>query len=275
MPAIVISMSNLKGGVGKSSTTLHLAGTLAREGSRVAVIDADPQASLTQGFFGPDETRAIPRHRTIAAYFADGLTPAASEIVHAVDEHAGIYLLAGSRHLASFNVPDPHLAPMDQQRALVPFVQDLREEMDFILIDTAPTLSLCTWAALTASDGVVVPLQAEDFGSQGIADVLDSIEAIQAQSNPGLRLLGYLLTMFNPKLAIHQTYEATLRRVYGDQVFTATIPIATHFKEAVASRRSIAKYKPTSVAAKSIKAFADELRERAFFTVKNHSRGAA
>ena len=108
MPAIVISMSNLKGGVGKSSTTLHLAGTLAKEGSRVAVIDADPQASLTQGFFGPDETRALPRHRTIAAYFADGLTPAASEVVYKVNEHAGIFLLAGSRHLASFNVPDPH-----------------------------------------------------------------------------------------------------------------------------------------------------------------------
>src|SRR5207248_2334478 len=139
---------------------------------------------------------------------------------------------------------------------------------DFVLIDTAPTLSLCTWAAMTASHGVVVPLQAEDFGSQGIAYVLDALEAIQEKANPELRLLGFLLTMFNPRLAIHQAYAASLEATYGDQVFETRIPIATDYKEAVSLRRPVVFHKPKGAASKAIKAFSGELQKRAHYTVQ-------
>ena len=267
MPAFTVSMSNLKGGVGKSSTTFHLAGSLAKDGYRVLTIDADPQASLTQGFFGPVAMKDRPRRETIAALFGDGLIRPSSSLIAATDFDR-VHILPGSPHLTNHNVPDPGRSPRDQQRALIPFVRDVARDFDFILIDTPPTLSLCTWAALAASDGVVVPLQAEDFGSQGIANVLDSIEAIQEKANPQLRLTGYLLTMFNPRLAIHQTYETTLRQLYGEDVFRTTIPMATDFKEAVALRRPVAAHKPRGAGAKSIKAFADELRNRARYTVQ-------
>jgi chromosome partitioning protein len=267
MPAFTVSMSNLKGGVGKSSTTFHLAGTLAKDGHRVLTIDADPQASLTQGFFGPVAMRELPRRETIAALFGDGLVRSNSSLIAPTDFDR-VFILPGSHHLTNHNVPDPGRSPRDQQRALIPFIRDVAGDFDFILIDTPPTLSLCTWAALAASDGVVVPLQAEDFGSQGIANVLDSIEAIQEKANPELRLTGYLLTMFNPRLAIHQTYETTLRQLYGDDVFRSTIPISTDFKEAVACRRPVVAHKPRGSASKSMKAFADELKNRAHYTVQ-------
>lgn len=267
MPAHVVTLCNLKGGVGKTSTTFHLGGTLAREGRRVLLIDADPQASLTQGFLGPDTVRALPAHETIAGLFGDGLPPVPSEIIRPTG-FPGLEIIPGSPHLARYNVPEPWLAPGEYQAALHDLAGDVRDGFDLILIDSPPTLSLCSWAALTASDYLVVPLQAEDFGSQGIASILDFVEAVQAGPNPGLNLAGYLLTMFNPRLAIHKAYEEMLRQLYGPAVFATTIPLATDFKEAVAVRKPIVAHKPRGASAKSIKALADELAARVSCTVQ-------
>ena len=228
----------------------------------------DPQASLTQAFIGPDAMRALSARQSIASLFGDDLAPAPSQLIRA-SSFPGISIVPGSVHLTSFNVPDPHRAPRDQQRAIAAFVAEARDGFDYILIDCPPNLHLCSWAALVASDSIVVPLQAEDFGSQGIASVLDSIEAVQAKANPRLRLLGYLLTMFNPRLAIHKAYEGTLRDLYGEQVFRTTIPYATDMKEAIALRKPIVAHKPRGASAKAIKALAGEIAERSSFTVQD------
>jgi len=272
MPAFTVTALNQKGGVGKSSTTFHLAGTLASQGRRVLLLDMDPQASLTQAFIGPDAMRALSARRSIASLFGDELAPSPDELIRSTP-FPGISLVPGSIHLTSFNVPDPHKSPRDQQRALASLVGEVRDRFDFILIDVPPNLHLCSWAALVASDSIVVPLQAEDFGSQGIASVLDSVEAVQSRANPQLRLLGYLLTMFNPRLAIHKAYEGTLRDLYGDLVFRTTIPYAADLKEAVSIRVPIVAHKPKGASAKAIKALAEELIERASFRVKEAGPG--
>jgi chromosome partitioning protein len=278
MPAKVITLCNLKGGVGKTSTTFHLGGTLAQSGHRVCLLDMDPQASLTQGFFGPDAVRSMSVHETIAGLFGDGLPHAASELIRSTG-FPGLDIIPGSPALARYNVPEPWLAPGEFQAAIADLVPDLREGYDYVLIDSPPTLSLCSWAALVASDHLVVPLQAEDFGSQGIASILDFVDAVLAGPNPNLNLAGYLLTMFNPRLAIHKAYETMLRQLYGDAVFTVTIPIGTDFKEAVAVRKPIVAHKPRGASAKSIKALADELAARVNCTVQdevsNNPREAA
>ena len=278
MPAKVITLCNLKGGVGKTSTTFHLGGTLAQSGHRVCLLDMDPQASLTQGFFGPDAVRSMSVHETIAGLFGDGLPPAASELIRPTG-FPGLDIIPGSPVLARYNVPEPWLASAEFQAAIADLVPDLREGYDYVLIDSPPTLSLCSWAALVASDHLVVPLQAEDFGSQGIASILDFVDAVLAGPNPNLNLAGYLLTMFNPRLAIHKAYETMLRQLYGDAVFTVTIPIGTDFKEAVAVRKPIVAHKPRGASAKSIKTLADELAARVTCTVQdevsNNPREAA
>src|SRR5262249_30292235 len=116
--------------------------------------------------------------------------------------------------------------------------------------------------AMTASTHVVVPLQPEDFGSQGLAPVQEAIAAVQAGPNPALVLAGYLLTMVDKRLTVHATYEAMLRELYGNAVFQAVIPPAKDFVEAVAERQPVAYYKAKSPATRAVQDVADELLAR-------------
>ncbi len=268
MAASTVALCNLKGGVGKTSTTFHLAGTMAKDGLRVLLFDVDPQASLTQGFFGPDAMRALPREATIASLFGDGLVPDPADLIKPTG-FDGVSIVPGSGFLTRHNVPEPWLCDRDQQLSLREFTRDVQDHFDVILYDCPPNLHLCAWAALTAADHLVVPLQAEDFGSQGIAAILECVEAVQAGPNPGLHLAGYVLTMFNPRLAIHKAYESMLRQLYGDQVMETTIPIGADFKEAVAIRKPIIAHKPRGSSARSIKALAGELLARTSYTVQD------
>ena len=130
------------------------------------------------------------------------------------------------------------------------------------MIDCPPNLHLASWASLVASDALIVPLQPEDFGAQGIADVQESIDRVVAGPNPGLKLLGFLITMSNNRLAVHKGFEQLLRTLYGAAVFTTTIPISTDFKESIVQRKPVALYKPRGAAAKVMKALAEEIAAR-------------
>jgi chromosome partitioning protein len=156
----------------------------------------------------------------------------------------------------------PHEVDWPTQVSLREFLSNIRDRYDLVLIDVPPNLHLCSWAALVASDALAVPLQPEDFGAQGIADVRESVERVQAGPNPGLRLLGYIVTMHAPRRAVHQVYVARLREIYGDAVFGAMVPESVDFVEAIAQRKPIAAYKPKGAAAKAIKALADEMLAR-------------
>ncbi|WP_152054293.1 ParA family protein [Tautonia marina] len=274
MPAATICFLNQKGGVGKTSSVYHLGGTLARDGARVLCLDMDPQASLTQGFFGPDAMRARPAHETIAGLFGDGIIPAAEDLI-VPTAFERLAIVPGSVHLTRHNVPEPWDAPDDQQRALAEFVSEAADRFDWILIDCPPNLHLCAWASLAASDHIVVPLQAEDFGSQGVAAILDCIDAMRTEVNPTLNLLGFLITMFSARTAIHRAYESMLRELYGSDVLETTIPHAIDFKEAIAQRKPVPYSKPRGASAKALKALAEELKLRMSYTVQNADPGEA
>jgi chromosome partitioning protein len=255
-----ISLLNQKGGVGKTSTCHHLAGTLAKAGRRVLLIDNDPQASLSQGFWGPEETRRISRSESVAALYDDALAPIPEVLIRPTG-FDGVAIVPGSRHLTPFNMLPPERWP-DSERGIREFLAEVRDDFDLTLIDCPPNLHLCSWAALVASDFLIVPLAPEDYGAQGIIDVQESVALVQAGPNPALRLLGYLITMHDKRLGIHTAYETLLRELYGPDVFACPFPLAKDFKEAVASRLPISHYKPKSAAAKAAKAVADELLER-------------
>jgi chromosome partitioning protein len=256
---ITISLMNQKGGVGKTSCTHHLAGTLSATGRRVLLLDNDPQASLSRGFFGPDAVDSIDPSETVAALYA-GHRPFAWQVVRPTGV-GGINLVPGSKAATLHNVPGPEWAPVEEQECIRDFLADVSGDYDICLIDCPPNLHLCSWSALVASDFLVVPLQPEDYGSQGIRAVSESVDLVRSGPNPSLVLLGYLLTMV-AREAIHRAYEDSLREAHGGDVFAAVVPRAPLFKEAIASRRPIAQYKPKSAPARAIAAVADELLSR-------------
>jgi chromosome partitioning protein len=256
----IISFVNRKGGVGKTSTVHHLAGPLSRKGLRVLLVDADPQSSLTQGLLGPEALRGLDPRETIAALFDDAGGPPPTDLVRPAGL-PGIDLLAGSERMFDHNLPRPWEAgPL--QFALRDALSELDTAYDLVLIDCPPHIQLVAWAALVASHGVVVPLQAEDYGAQGLVSILDIIEQVRVVANPGIALIGFLVTMFNKALSVHVTYELNLRALYGDDAFAVTIPLAKDFKEAVTLRKTVSAYKPRSAAARAVDTLADELLAR-------------
>jgi chromosome partitioning protein len=271
---ITITFLNQKGGVGKTSSCFHLAGALAKGGRRVLLLDNDPQASLTQGFFGPEATRAISPAETIAALYEPGAEPPPEQLIRPTG-FDGISLIPSSIALTRFNkFHDEEWA--DSQDGIRSLAAVVVGDFDLALVDCPPNLHLCSWAALVGSDRIVVPLQAEDFGSQGLMPVVEAIEAVQAGPNSGLGLAGFLLTMFDKRLSVHVTYEMMLRELYSADVFAAVVPRAKDFVEAVAARTPVGFYKPKSAAAKAVAAVADELLERVGLVAPGREeRGAA
>ena len=254
-----IAAINLKGGVGKTSTTHHLAGALAPKGLRILAVDNDPQASLSRGFFGPDAVDAMEPEGTILSVYA-GNRPFPEQVILPTGI-PGVDLLPGSRAASVFNTPAPEWADPEQQECLRSFLAQVGADYDYCLIDCPPNLALCSYAALAASDFLVVPLQPEEYGSQGIRDVAMLVDLVREGPNPGLDMLGYLLTMV-AREAIQQAVEATLRDVHGDLVFAAVVPRSPAYKEAISFRKPIHNYKPKGEPARKMMAVADELIAR-------------
>ena len=197
-----IAFLNKKGGVGKTSTVHHLAGTLARRGLRCLLVDADPQASLTQGLLGPEVAEELDPRETIAAIFDEsGAIPARSLVRPTAFN--GLSLLPGSEAAEQYNDPNPWGSGM-RQFVLRDAIAEASDGFDLVLIDCPPHIQLWAWSALVAAQGVVVPLQAEDYGAQGMKAIRRSIARVRADANASLVLVGYLVTMWNKALSVHR-----------------------------------------------------------------------
>ncbi len=256
----VISSIALKGGVGKTTLTHHLAGVLALAGKRILLLDNDAQGSLSSGIFGPTAVESMDPSGTIAALYG-GLDPLPEQVIRATGID-GMDIVAGSMAAARFNVPEPHLAPVDVQLCVRNFLDEVRGSYDLILIDNPPNLNAASWAALIASDHVLVPVIPEDYGAASLSPVFESIALVRSAPNPTLNLLGMVLSMVQPRLTVHQLYEASLREQHGRGVLEARIPLATDIKEAISQRRPISHYKPKGASTKAFKALAEELISR-------------
>lgn len=259
-PTITVAFLNRKGGVGKTSTCHHLGGVYAEQGRKVLLVDADPQASLTQGLLGAKTALSLPPERTIASLFHEHREPDPGDFIHPT-RFPNLYLAAASTALNQFNLPGPENYPQ-QNGALALFLAAAARAFDVILIDCPPNLNLCSWTALLAVRGVVIPVVPEDYGAQGIIHVNELITRARG-TNPRLKLLGYLLTMVNPRLAIHRAYRETLATEYAEAVFRTHVPLLTAYKEAIAMQTPVTLYKPTSPAADAIRMVAEELESRA------------
>lgn len=241
-----ICFINQKGGCGKSSSCFHLAGAFAEQGLQVLLVDADPQGSLTQAFFGSQQVEDLSAEKTLAGAFDGSFAFQPPDRIVRATDCSKISIVPANHTLTEFNVPHPERLGMEQF-AIAQFLETVRG-FDITLIDCPPNLYRCSWSALLASDYVVIPVPPEDFGAQGLRIVHQAIDHAQ-RLNPRLQLLGHVVTRVDKRLVVHRSYERRLRQIYGQTVLHTVIPEAAAYKVALACRRPVGLYSPRSTAA--------------------------
>jgi len=220
VPGTVFALANQKGGVGKTTTAVNLAACLAEAGAQTLVVDLDPQGNATSGLGEP----------TGPPSSYDLLDGAPLEDVARATRFEHLYLVPSQPELAGATVELPERP--DGERYLAEALGGVRERFEYTFLDCPPSLGPLTVNALASADAVLVPVQAEYYALEGLAQLTRSIELVRARLNPVLRIGGVLLTMVDGRTKLSSDVAAEVRRHFGDLVFATEVPRSVRLAEA-------------------------------------------
>jgi chromosome partitioning protein len=260
-PLRVLSISNQKGGVGKTTTAINLATALAAIGERVLILDLDPQGNASTGLGVPRQRRSTTVYDVLMneAPLVGAIMPTALpglSLVPADPDLSGIELELGQAAGRSFRL----------REALVPLREDMgKDRFTYVLIDCPPSLNLLTVNAMSAADAVLVPLQCEFFALEGLTQLMRTVELVRGSLNPALEIQGVVLTMYDKRNALSEQVANDVRGHFGEKVYQTVIPRNVRVSEAPSFGKPVLIYDLKCAGSQAYLKLARELvgRERA------------
>jgi chromosome partitioning protein len=255
----IIAIANQKGGVGKTTTAINLAASLAALEKKVLIVDADPQANATSGI-GVD-TRTI--NSTVYDCLIDGKDPREALVKCDVDN---LMILPSNIDLVGAEIE--MLEMHEREKVLKKVITAIKDDYDYILIDCSPSLGLLTVNALTASDSVIIPVQCEYFALEGLGKLLNTIKIIQNNLNPALEIEGFLLTMYDSRLRLSNQVADEVNKHFQQMVFRTIIQRNVKLSEAPSFGQPAILYDAESRGTVNYLNLAKELIEKNEATVK-------
>ncbi len=251
--AKIISFSNQKGGVGKTSTCVNMAAGIALRGKKVLLIDIDPQGNATTGL-GLSKGEL---ERSVYNVLVDDM-PIKEAITRTTIENLDI--LPSNIDLAGAEVELVYLP--EREKRLANALRQIITVYDYVMIDCPPSLGLLTINALSASDSVIIPIQSEYYAMEGLSQLLNSIKLVNKHLNPELKIYGVVITMYDGRALISKQINAEIHKFFGKKMFDTVIPRNIRVSEAPSHGRPVMLHDPRSSGAKAYQALADEFLAR-------------
>jgi chromosome partitioning protein len=251
---MILAIANQKGGVGKTTTAINLGAALALRGHKTALIDLDPQANSTMSYV--DMTGVM---RSLFDALTDPSCAVTDIIVPSPVE--GLSIIPSRIGLAKLE--SKLVGEMDAHFRLKDKLEPLAKSHEVIIIDCPPALGLLTVNALVAATHLLIPIQSSYFALEGTDDLLETVEKVRTRANPGLEIMGVLITMHDKRTSLARDIRAQIQKVFGPKVFKTVITKSVRLEESPAYKESIFTFAPDSSGATEYYSLSEEVMERA------------
>jgi chromosome partitioning protein len=251
--AKVLAVVNQKGGVGKSTTAVNLAAALGQAGRKVLLLDLDPQGNATSGFGLNKNQRELCVYNALL-----GDTPLEAIIEPVEIEH--VFVAPATIQLAGAEIE--LVSALSREGRLKAILGPVKGDFEYIIVDCPPSLGLLTINALTAAEGLIIPIQCEYYALEGLSKLLDSVRLVKTHLNPNLEVFGVVMTMYDSRTRLAQQVVEEVRDFFEDKVFSTLIPRTVRLSEAPSFGQPVLLYDPNGKGAIAYRDLAKEVMDR-------------